>query len=91
MNKGMQNMVRSLGRGPAALLIVNDGTERQALEEEAFQRAVSGRVVFAGGLTCCQIAPYDNAARGFWLVSTYACMGGRWRPWRNSYAFTLSH
>jgi hypothetical protein len=57
MNRGMQNRVRTLGRGPAALLIVKDRTERRALDEEAFPGTVSRRVVFAGGLTCRETAP----------------------------------
>jgi rhamnosyl/mannosyltransferase len=69
--KGLHNALRALPRVPGTLLVVGDGPDRPALQEEARRQGVAGRVVFVGDLPCRRIVPYYHAATAFWFPSNY--------------------
>jgi rhamnosyl/mannosyltransferase len=69
--KGLHNAMRALREVPGTLLVVGDGPERPALEEEAVRVGVRGRVVFVGDLPCRQIVPYYHTATALWFPSNY--------------------
>ena len=65
--KGFVNAIRALTRVSGTLLLVGEGPERAALEAQAEQLGVRGRVVFAGKVP--RLAPYYLAADAFWFPS----------------------
>lgn len=65
--KGFVNAIRALTRVAGTLLLVGEGPERAALEAQADQLGVRGRVVFAGKVP--RLAPYYLAADAFWFPS----------------------
>ena len=67
--KGLLNAVRALTKVRGTLLIVGDGPERTALEEECKRLGMANRVVFVGELPYQKIVPYYLAATAFWFPS----------------------
>jgi rhamnosyl/mannosyltransferase len=67
--KGLRTAVRALARVPGTLLVIGDGPERPALEAEAAERGVSGRLAFLGAMPYQAIVPYYHAAHAFWFPS----------------------
>ena len=68
--KGLLNAVRALGRVPGTLLLIGDGPDRPALQEEARRRGVADRVAFPGILPhYLDLVPYYLAADALWFPS----------------------
>jgi rhamnosyl/mannosyltransferase len=68
--KGFLNAVRAMPLVPGVLLLIGDGPERRALEDEAKRLGVADRVVFLGNLPhYLDLIPYYLAADAFWFPS----------------------
>jgi glycosyltransferase involved in cell wall biosynthesis len=68
--KGFLNAIRALTRVQGRLLLIGDGPERPALQDEARRLGVEDRVVFPGELAhYLDLIPYYLAADAFWFPS----------------------
>jgi glycosyltransferase involved in cell wall biosynthesis len=68
--KGLEVLIEAMGRAPAKLLVVGDGSRRPALEAAAENNLPRHKVEFVGEITVEQRAAYYHAADVFVLPST---------------------
>jgi len=65
--KGFLNAIRALTRVRGTLLLIGEGPDQPALEDEARRLGVRERVVFLGNVP--KVVPYYLAADAFWFPS----------------------
>ena len=65
--KGFRNAIAALGHVAGTLMLIGDGPDQLALQEEARRLGVCDRVAFLGHVP--RLAPYYLAADAFWFPS----------------------
>jgi rhamnosyl/mannosyltransferase len=65
--KGFQNAIRALAHVRGSLLLIGEGPDQGALQNEARRLGVRDRVVFLGNVP--RVVPYYLAADAFWFPS----------------------